>query len=46
MMGRFSKGLITGGVLGAAAGMLMVPRLDMKNRKRVRRLSRRMFRSF
>lgn len=40
MRNRFLSGIATGAVLGAAAGMLMVPQLDRGARRRLKRTSR------
>jgi len=40
MRGRFFSGLATGAIIGAIAGMMMVPQMDYKNRRRITRASR------
>lgn len=41
MRGRFISGLAAGTILGAIAGMMMVPQMDYRNRRRINRVSRR-----
>lgn len=42
MAGRFIKGLTTGAIIGAAAGMMMVPEMSRKTRKMIKRSNRTM----
>lgn len=42
MAGRFIKGLTTGALIGAAAGMMMVPEMSRKTRKMLKRSNRTM----
>ncbi len=42
MTGRFIKGLTTGAIIGAAAGMMMVPEMSRKTRKMIKRSNRTM----
>lgn len=37
MRGRFIKGVTTGALIGAAAGMLMAPDLNRSTRKRIKK---------
>lgn len=41
MRGRFFKGLATGAILGAAAGMMIMPGMDRMSKKRVVRAGKR-----
>lgn len=34
MKGKFVKGVLTGALLGTAAGMMLIPNMNRKNRKR------------
>jgi len=40
MNGRFTSGMVTGGIIGAAIGTAMISRMGNKKRKRVLRRSR------
>lgn len=42
MNGRFLRVLTTGAVIGAAAGMMMVPQMNRRTRKMIRRNSKMM----
>jgi gas vesicle protein len=42
MRGRFITGLAAGAIIGAAAGLLMMPQMDMRTRRRVGRVSKRL----
>ncbi|SKA89443.1 YtxH-like protein [Caloramator quimbayensis] len=41
MRGRFVSGLTAGMLLGAAAGLMMMPQMDMRTRRKVSRASNR-----
>lgn len=40
MHGRFLKGITTGAILGAAAGVMIIPNMDRKNRKKLKKTGR------
>ncbi|GIM27497.1 hypothetical protein CPJCM30710_01630 [Clostridium polyendosporum] len=40
-MGRFLTGITTGAIVGAAVGMIMMPRLDRKTQRNIRRMGKR-----
>lgn len=40
MRGKFFKGIATGAIIGAAAGVLMVPQMDRGTRNRIKKSSR------
>ena len=40
MRGKFIKGIATGAIIGAAAGVLMVPQMDRGTRNRIKKSSR------
>lgn len=42
MTGRFIKGLATGAIIGAAAGMMAVPEMSRKTRRMIKRSNRTM----
>jgi gas vesicle protein len=42
MKGRFVSGLTTGIILGAAAGLMVLPQMDGKTRRKVCRTSKRL----
>lgn len=42
MKGRFVSGLTTGIILGTAAGLMMLPQMDGKTRRKVCRTSKRL----
>lgn len=37
MSGKLMKGLTTGAIIGAAAGMLLMPELDRNTRRRIKK---------
>ncbi|KRQ87249.1 hypothetical protein ABG79_01052 [Caloramator mitchellensis] len=41
MRGRFFSGLAAGTILGTIAGMMMMPQMNYRNRRRISRASRR-----
>lgn len=41
-MGRYIKGIVTGAVIGTAVGMMLLPELDRKSRKNVRKMGKRL----
>ncbi|WP_438572832.1 YtxH domain-containing protein [Clostridium sp.] len=41
MMGKMMKGLAAGAVIGAAASIMLIPQLDRKTQKSIKRASRR-----
>jgi gas vesicle protein len=41
MKGRFLTGIAAGALIGAAAGMMMVPQMNHKNKRRTARASNR-----
>ena len=42
MKGRFVSGLTTGIILGAAAGLMVLPQMDSKTRRKVCRTSKKL----
>jgi gas vesicle protein len=41
LAGRFLRGVAAGTLIGAAAGMLLIPRMDKKTRKKISKAGRR-----
>lgn len=41
-MGRYVKGIVTGAVIGTAVGMMLLPELDKKSRKSVRKMGKKL----
>lgn len=41
-MGRFTKGLVMGAMMGAAFEMIMMPQMDRRTQRTMRRAARRM----
>lgn len=42
MRGRFFSGLAAGALLGAAAGMMMMPQMNYRTRRRMKRAGKRL----
>jgi gas vesicle protein len=40
MRGKFISGVVAGSIVGAAAGMMIIPTMDGKTRRRMRRKTR------
>ncbi|MGL4774234.1 MAG: YtxH domain-containing protein [Clostridium sp.] len=41
-MGRFIKGVVTGAVVGTAVGMMVLPELNRKQHRNVRRMGKKL----
>lgn len=41
-MGRYIRGVVTGAVIGTAVGMMLLPELDRKTHKRVKKMGKKL----